>query len=108
MLMSINSGELVMEKESPLFLKIKILREKKGLSQDRFGSKIGVSGKSVSAYENGRCTPPLRVLENISRVYNVPAFYIGDANKSDLEGILVEIKQRVSKLEEILDSNLTV
>jgi transcriptional regulator with XRE-family HTH domain len=97
-----------MEKDNPLHLKIRILREKRGLSQDRFGNKIGISGKSVSAYENGRCTPPLKVLESISRVYNVPAFYIGVANKSDLEGLLVEIKQRLNKLEEILDSNLTV
>lgn len=51
--------------------KIKGLRERNSLSQTRFGSKIGVSGKTVSAYENGRSVPSLRVLDNISRVYKV-------------------------------------
>jgi repressor LexA len=91
-----------------LSAKIKCLREKRGLSQERFGSKIGVSGKSISAYENGRCTPTVKVLESMSRVYNVPAFYIGTDKKDSLSETLVEIKQRVQKLEEILDSNLAV
>jgi transcriptional regulator with XRE-family HTH domain len=97
-----------MEKEIILSSKIRCLREKKGLSQDRFGSKIGVSGKSISAYENGRCTPPIKVLETISRVYDVSAFYIGQNKKECLSETLGEIKLRLKELEEILDSNLTV
>lgn len=97
-----------MENENLLSLKIKILREKRKLSQQRFGNKVGVSGKSISAYENGRCTPPLRVLESISKVYDVPAFYIAVSSKKDLTNILGEIKQRLYKIEEMLDSNLTV
>jgi transcriptional regulator with XRE-family HTH domain len=96
-----------MENIRKLHIKIKSLREKKGLSQERFGSKVGVSGKSISAYENGRCIPPIKVLENISRVYNTPVFYLGDRNKESLVNIITEIKQHVSKIEEILESNLT-
>jgi len=51
--------------------KIKGLRDRNSLSQTRFGSKIGVSGKTISAYENGRSVPSLKVLDNISRVYKV-------------------------------------
>jgi DNA-binding XRE family transcriptional regulator len=29
------------------------------MSQDRFGKKIGVSGKTISAYETGKITPTL-------------------------------------------------
>ena len=97
-----------MENIPALPSKIKKLREKKGLSQERFGNKIGVSGKSISAYEKGRCVPPTKVLETISKVYNVPAFYICDTNKNDLSTIISEIKLRVGKIEEILESNITV
>ena len=89
-------------------IKIKNIREKKGLSQERFGSKVGVSGKSISAYENGRCVPPVKVLENICRVYNTPVFYIAGENKKDLTELITEIKQHVSKIEEILESGLSV
>ena len=97
-----------MEEKNILPNKIKRLREIRGLSQERFGNKVGVSGKSISAYENGRCTPPLKVLETISKVYRVPAFYIGEAGKSDLEIVLLDIKTKIAKLEEILTSNLTL
>jgi transcriptional regulator with XRE-family HTH domain len=97
-----------MEKINQINIKIKSLREKKGLSQERFGGKIGVSGKSISAYENGRCTPPVKVLENICRVYNTPVFYIANESKENLAEIVSEIKQHVSKIEEILGSGLSV
>ena len=97
-----------MEKNVILPEKIRKLRESRRLSQERFGCKIGVSGKSISAYENGRCVPPLKVLETISKVYQVPAFYIGQNNKTDLNNILSEIKNKVSRLEEILESNIAV
>ena len=97
-----------MDKIRELSIKIKNLREKKGLSQDRFGSKIGVSGKSVSAYENGRCVPPLKVLENICRIYDQPVFYIEDKNKENICETILIIKKHISKIEEILESNLTI
>ena len=50
---------------------IKDLRIKNKLSQKRFGHKIGISGKTVSAYETGKCTPPLKILERISQAYSV-------------------------------------
>jgi len=33
------------------------LRCNLNLSQERFGRRLGISGKSVSAYETGRCVP---------------------------------------------------
>lgn len=40
---------------------IKILRKNKKMSQRRLGLKIGVSDKTVWAYENGRVTPPIEM-----------------------------------------------
>ena len=47
-------------KEIIIAQKIKNIRLLKNLSQDRFGKKIGKSGKTISAYESGRCVPTLR------------------------------------------------
>lgn len=51
--------------------KIKKIRIKFNLSQKRFGQKIGISGKSVSAYETGRATPSVKVLSQIAKTFNV-------------------------------------
>ena len=66
-------------------LKIKEVRNKKKLSQKRFGYKIGLSGKTISAYENGRCKPPLKVLERISTVYDTPFVHLKTEKKLELE-----------------------
>ncbi|HXK52428.1 helix-turn-helix transcriptional regulator [Candidatus Nomurabacteria bacterium] len=50
--------------------KIKKVRVDNKLSQRRFGEKIGLSAKTISAYECGRISPPYHVLEQISHTYN--------------------------------------
>lgn len=47
---------------------IKELRKALGLSQKDFAEKIGVSGKSVSAYELGKTKPSKKVLERIKEL----------------------------------------
>ena len=49
--------------------KIKSIRNKHKLSQQRFGKKIGVSGKSISAYEKGTIKPSQKVMDKISIIY---------------------------------------
>lgn len=82
--------------------KIKTIREKKGLSQERFGSKIGVSGKSVSAYENGRCRPPLKVLEAISETYDTTVIDLAQKKRDCLLRSLLLLKEELLKIEEII------
>ena len=50
---------------------VKNLRCSLNLSQERFGKRLGISGKSVSAYETGRCVPTVRVLKHIANEFNV-------------------------------------
>ncbi len=88
--------------------KIKQIRESKGLSQDRFGRKIGLTGKCISAYETGKSLPPLKVLENISASYGTAVICFGNPTKSTLESKLSEIKNTVTQIEEILKSNVTI
>jgi len=48
---------------------IRKIRNEKGLSQKRFGEKVGISGKSISAYETGKVVPPIIILEKITSIY---------------------------------------
>ncbi len=91
-----------MKSENSIGEKIKSIREAKGLSQERFGKKIGLTGKSISAYENGRCSPPLKILETISTVYSTGVLSLGKPTKSNLEASLQEIKKNLARIEEML------
>lgn len=43
------------------------LRKEKNLTQEEFAEKLGVTGKSVSRWENGQCMPDLSLLIPISK-----------------------------------------
>lgn len=90
---------------SELFLakKIKSIRERFDLSQARFGSKIGLTGKTISAYENGRCVPPLRVLEKISSVYGEYFISTTDVQRKSFETKLFTIKKYIEDIENLLE-----
>lgn len=50
---------------------LKRLREQTGLTADEVGSKIGKSGKTVNAWENGRGQPDADVLIELCKIYKV-------------------------------------
>ncbi|MFN8238599.1 MAG: helix-turn-helix domain-containing protein [Chitinophagales bacterium] len=52
-------------------LKIKQLREEKNLSQEDFGSKIGVKRASVGMIETGKQQPTIETLDNIVNIFGV-------------------------------------
>lgn len=88
-----------MEKTEELGRKIKEIREKKNLSQERFGKKIGKSGKTISAYEKGRCTPPLKVLDSIVETYDVTFSSLKSGRRAQLEEKLQYIKNAIEEIE---------
>lgn len=47
------------------------LRSKKGLTQEEFAQKIGVSRQTVIAIEKGNYTPSVLLALNIARVFTV-------------------------------------
>ena len=79
--------------------KIKNIRVLKNLSQDRFGKKIGKSGKTISAYESGRCVPTLKVLDDISQVYDVTFVHTNDGKKEQLKNKLEYLKITIRDIE---------
>lgn len=63
-------------------LRIKQLREEKGISQLEFAKKINLTQQSVSAYEKGIREPSLDILKTIADFFGVSTDYI--LGKSDV------------------------
>lgn len=53
-------------------MRLRYFRNQMGLTQDELARKIGISKKSISAYETGRAVPPLRIALKIAKVLQVP------------------------------------
>ncbi|OGC47238.1 hypothetical protein A2886_01150 [candidate division WWE3 bacterium RIFCSPHIGHO2_01_FULL_42_13] len=89
-------------------LQIKRIRDKRHMSQERFGKRVGLSGKTISSYENNKSTPPLHVLEKISEAYNVTIFDIPVNQKKDINNRIDEITNALIELQSILETGLSL
>ncbi len=47
------------------------LRKKNGLSQEKLGEKLGISGKSISKWERGLTFPNIKIIYQISGIFHV-------------------------------------
>lgn len=94
-----------MDKEEDVANKIRIIRQSRNLSQRRFGTKIGVSGKTISAYEKGRCTPSLKILDTMSQVYDVTFIHLKKGKRNQLKERLCFIKKIIEDIENTLLSS---
>jgi transcriptional regulator with XRE-family HTH domain len=86
-------------------LQIKNLRLKLNMSQDRFGKKLGLSGKTISAYEKGKIYPALSVLEKISEEFNVN--FMKKTNK-DLERKIEELQRNIIDIQRMFKESLSI
>ena len=50
---------------------LRFLRTKEGLTQREFGERLGLKQSTIGAYEEGRATPPLGCLTDVSRLFKV-------------------------------------
>ncbi|HLC93740.1 MAG TPA: helix-turn-helix transcriptional regulator [Patescibacteria group bacterium] len=87
-------------------LRIKNIRNLNNLSQDRFGKKIGLSGKTISSYETGRCIPPLYVLKDISHVYDVPLMVVKEEKKHALSEKIVHIQSLLQEINSAISGSV--
>lgn len=62
--------------------RLRLLRNKKGLSQAEFASQIKISKSSVNMYERGEREPNFSILEKIADYFNVDMDYL--LGKSDV------------------------
>lgn len=51
--------------------RFKLLRQELGMTQEEFGSKIGVARNTIAQYESGRIVPSNPVITNICKEYAV-------------------------------------
>ena len=64
---------------------LKALRISHGYSQQQLGAKIGVSQSSIKMYENMQRLPPLDVVVNMAKIFNVSVnFMLGVENTRNL------------------------
>lgn len=82
--------------------KIRKIRDGKNLSQKRFAKKIGLSEKTISAYENGRITPPYRVLEKISNTYGITIISFSEDQKQTLETKIKKLEDSVQEVRSLI------
>lgn len=88
--------------------KIKQIRNLHNLSQDRFGHKIGLSGKTISSYETSSSTPPLYVLEKISKTYNTSVFDIPGNKRKQIKECVSNLRDSVDDLLKVLNEGLSL
>ena len=70
--------------------KIKILREKLGLTQSEIAECLGVDRSTYTYYENGRTIPPWHTLRKIAQVFRVSySDLLEDENKSIVSDVLI-------------------
>ena len=89
--------------------KIRQARQKAGLSQRELGRKIGLSDKTVSAYELNRATPPISKLKKIAEATNVSLNNLIGVEKikfedqKDITVLTKEIKDLRRTLKELVE-----
>lgn len=88
--------------------KIKKIRDSYNLSQDRFAKRLGLSGKTISAYETGRSVPPLRVVEKIVNAYDTPFINIKEEQKSQLSSKLELLQHELLSIKKMIDESLSL
>ncbi|MFO0703124.1 MAG: helix-turn-helix transcriptional regulator [Patescibacteria group bacterium] len=65
--------------------KIRQARKTKRITQSDLAQAIGVSDKSVSAYESGRIEPPLKMLEKIAQSTDHSLeYFVGESVESQI------------------------
>jgi transcriptional regulator with XRE-family HTH domain len=83
---------------------IKNLRMKLNISQDRFGKRIGLTGKTISAYETGKISPPIEVLNKISEEFEVN--FVKKTNR-EIERKIEELQRSLIELQNIFKESLS-
>lgn len=76
--------------------KLKELRAKKGLSQERVAEQLYVSRQAISKWENGEALPDMENLVAISKFYGVSIDYILGADEESSGGKKAELEPEIS------------
>lgn len=84
--------------------RIRQARQQAYLSQQDLGKAIGVSDKSISAYEQGRAVPPVNKLKKIASTTSYPLNYFTDekVDQATIASRLVKVEQELKQIKRLL------
>ena len=87
-----------------LAVRIKTARQEARLSQLALANGIGLSDKSISAYEQGRSAPPFSKLKQIAQVTNHPiSYFTNDVTDHDTLGTtILNIERELQEVKKLL------
>lgn len=81
-------------------------RREKNLTQEQLGEKLGVSHKSVSKWETGKCMPDYSIIEPLCQELNISVSELLDGEENEKENIrlyddeeMLKMVERVQQLE---------
>lgn len=84
--------------------KIKDARKTRRITQEDLAKAIGVSDKSISAYESNRISPPIRVLEKIAqKTDHSLSYFLEDTIESAILAKLKEVEKQFKEIKSLLE-----
>ena len=85
--------------------KIREARKIKRITQEKLADAVGVSDKSISAYESGRIDPPLVVLEKIAQSTDHSIqYFLEESTESSILAKLTQIQRLFEEIKGILNT----
>lgn len=93
--------------EYDLGLRLKKAREKKKLTQEQAGRFAGVSGGSISGYENNIADPPVDVMRRLASLYGVTTDYLyGLDNRKTIviEGATSDQEEQIEQIVKMIQN----
>lgn len=80
---------------------IAVKRKEIGLTQEKLAEKIGVTNKTVSKWETGKCMPDYSVVPSLCKELNITASELLSGEESEVksDSQLLEALERIQKLE---------
>lgn len=87
---------MFMKKGGIMFRKrLKLLRERKGLTQEELGKKLHLGKSSISMYERGDRVPNHDILVNISNLFDVSIDYL--LGKTEIKKYTEPFEDKIEK-----------
>lgn len=88
---------------------VKKIRISHNLSQKRLAVKLGVSEKTVSAYELGRILPSVSIINKLSRMFGVSFSndYVKRKSEKEIKIRFDRLKDALTQVEELLNKGLS-
>lgn len=83
--------------------KIRHARKTRQITQEDLAQAIGVSDKSISAYESDRISPPIKVLERIAdKTEHSLTYFLEETIESGILAKLTMVEKQLSEIKDLL------